>query len=482
MSQEADSVRQWLVEEVKLERYFDKLVRHGYDSLQACCSIDGHVLDEMGVIPPYHRKRLLKYAEELRTRYAPSSLCLDAEPGRECTPAPLDNQFESNSPVREALPPKEEEEEAATGPPPILPPKLQKSTLVGRSSSKPKPQVPVRLSSFDRKTVPPAPRPDSPDFMANVNNEQKDFRRESAKSPPPVPPRSDLNEQTESTSAEAAFYVNSGGDENLINSAPELSRIGCVEGNVARSPSPKAKPMKPPRRSAPKVPTRGNQTPGAQAPSSVDGREIPAGEVNQDSETAHDSNPDANLYVNTPTARPTPKPPVRGVTYPLPTGQRSTSPHPGELTSSNGLAATVKQECTPYVNVSPHQPSTAANPLPFPTWKPVPAPRRAHTEKKEHSGYAERFDKDPHLKPATTRPTSTLLQENKAFMSDLSKKLSIKSLDRNTKIPAVTSSPKSPGRILNSQDMGRTDVSSPPPTDSTYEEVGMPSAGPGTVL
>ena len=62
------ALREWLDKEVKLERYFDKFVAHGYGSLAACCNIDDAVLDEVGITPPYHRKRLIKYSETLKER------------------------------------------------------------------------------------------------------------------------------------------------------------------------------------------------------------------------------------------------------------------------------------------------------------------------------------------------------------------------------------------------------------------------------
>ena len=64
------ALREWLDKEVKLERYFDKFVAHGYGSLAACCNIDDAVLDEVGITPPYHRKRLIKYSETSKNDWA----------------------------------------------------------------------------------------------------------------------------------------------------------------------------------------------------------------------------------------------------------------------------------------------------------------------------------------------------------------------------------------------------------------------------
>lgn len=62
------AVKEWLASEVKLERYADKLLSNGYISLEICCKIDESVLDEIGIVLAYHRKRFLGFVEKLREK------------------------------------------------------------------------------------------------------------------------------------------------------------------------------------------------------------------------------------------------------------------------------------------------------------------------------------------------------------------------------------------------------------------------------
>ena len=67
-SEDIAAVKEWLASEVKLERYADKLVSNGFISLEICCSIDENVLDGIGIVLPYHRRRLLGFVEKLREK------------------------------------------------------------------------------------------------------------------------------------------------------------------------------------------------------------------------------------------------------------------------------------------------------------------------------------------------------------------------------------------------------------------------------
>lgn len=66
--EDPDAVREWLLCEVKLDRYADKLVSNGFTSLETCCTINEDALDKMGIIMPYHRRRFLMFAEKLREK------------------------------------------------------------------------------------------------------------------------------------------------------------------------------------------------------------------------------------------------------------------------------------------------------------------------------------------------------------------------------------------------------------------------------
>lgn len=63
-----DAVREWLLAEVKLDRYAEKLESNGFTSLETCCSINEDALDKMGIVMPYHRKRFLMFTEKLREK------------------------------------------------------------------------------------------------------------------------------------------------------------------------------------------------------------------------------------------------------------------------------------------------------------------------------------------------------------------------------------------------------------------------------
>ena len=67
-SEDILAVKEWLSSEVKLERYADKLVTNGFISLKSCCNIDETVLDEVGIVLPYHRKRFLAFVEKLKEK------------------------------------------------------------------------------------------------------------------------------------------------------------------------------------------------------------------------------------------------------------------------------------------------------------------------------------------------------------------------------------------------------------------------------
>ena len=68
VNEHIEAVKDWLANEVKLERYADKLVSNGYISLEICCNIDENALDKIGIVLPYHRRRFLGFVEKLRDK------------------------------------------------------------------------------------------------------------------------------------------------------------------------------------------------------------------------------------------------------------------------------------------------------------------------------------------------------------------------------------------------------------------------------
>lgn len=66
--EDIEAVKEWLATEVRLDRYADKLESNGFTSLELCCTINENALDEMQIVLPYHRRRFLKFVEELRTK------------------------------------------------------------------------------------------------------------------------------------------------------------------------------------------------------------------------------------------------------------------------------------------------------------------------------------------------------------------------------------------------------------------------------
>ncbi|KAJ7371854.1 phosphatidylinositol-3,4,5-trisphosphate binding [Desmophyllum pertusum] len=66
--EEIDEVREWLLSEVRLDRYADKLELNGFTTLQICCTIDENALDKIGIQLPYHRKRFLMFVEKLKEK------------------------------------------------------------------------------------------------------------------------------------------------------------------------------------------------------------------------------------------------------------------------------------------------------------------------------------------------------------------------------------------------------------------------------
>lgn len=67
-NEDFEAVKDWLANEVRLERYADKLASNGYISLEICCNIDENALDKIGIRLPYHRRRFLGFVEKLREK------------------------------------------------------------------------------------------------------------------------------------------------------------------------------------------------------------------------------------------------------------------------------------------------------------------------------------------------------------------------------------------------------------------------------
>ena len=209
---ELSELKEWLTNEVKLERYFEKLTKYGFSSLSLIQNLEESDLDLVGITPPYHRKRMLKFCKDLQTKQSPHE-------NKECT----QRGNETSSSNQPASPETNEDSEhdydhsdvETEYHPPPLPPKVGSGGV-----SKPKPVVPDRDSSLPRQKVDynttesNAPTTSASDDSSKIMHNETDFASKplgleskitsssegrevtkTPKKPPPIPPRSDIESE-----------------------------------------------------------------------------------------------------------------------------------------------------------------------------------------------------------------------------------------------------------------------------------------------
>lgn len=164
-SEDILAVKEWLSSEVKLERYADKLVTNGFISLKSCCNIDETVLDEVGIVLPYHRKRFLVFVEKLKEKLG----------------AKLPNEANGVLPNAELIRQCEAGNE-------------QQTSLIFLKNDEEK-------SELENSSSPPLLMEDGGNSESTTAEEELPMlppkapkRTPSGKAPPPIPPRADLQE------------------------------------------------------------------------------------------------------------------------------------------------------------------------------------------------------------------------------------------------------------------------------------------------
>lgn len=217
-SEDILAVREWLSSEVKLERYADKLVTNGFISLKSCCKIDETVLDEVGIVLPYHRKRFLAFVEKLKEKLGTK---LPNEANGVVSNTELIGQSEAGN--------------------------EQQTSLICLKSDEGKSELENSCSS-------PLLKEDGGNSESTVAEEGLPMlppktakRSPSVKAPPPIPPRADLQEGSSSRDSNPrAMHVNTQSHHSV---QPSHAEQLPVHGDV-----PKRKvPQKPPRRTVEKA-------------------------------------------------------------------------------------------------------------------------------------------------------------------------------------------------------------------------------------
>merc|ERR1712156_1058087 len=65
--EEKEEIKQWLINDVGLAKYYSTFVSNGYDSLRFILDIDSEkVLEELGIVLKGHKRRILREIEKLR--------------------------------------------------------------------------------------------------------------------------------------------------------------------------------------------------------------------------------------------------------------------------------------------------------------------------------------------------------------------------------------------------------------------------------
>ncbi|XP_048589328.1 arf-GAP with Rho-GAP domain, ANK repeat and PH domain-containing protein 1 isoform X2 [Nematostella vectensis] len=336
---ELRELREWLTKEVHLDRYFDKLTEHGFCSLRLIKDLSEEDLDDLNIRPPYHRKRLLKFCSELgeQDNVAATSATESVETGSEkaiASPAEsapeidnkpcADDTQDENLETSSSLVNECRDSDFVPPPlPPPLPPKEKQKKGNGEVARE-RPSVPDRESSLKREqnqiestntdagiTSDSGTKLQQPSVLSEVDNvvsvepglpqlpssNKKKLapplpkhvvspvkRTNKVKAPPPIPPRSDLevnsqdvpkvaSESIESKESDSNVIVNDQFEEVVSEvSNVETSRTstpsppqGEVVENETRSVSPKSsrplarsRPAKPPRKHIEKRRESGN--------------------------------------------------------------------------------------------------------------------------------------------------------------------------------------------------------------------------------
>lgn len=186
---ELSQLKEWLTNEVKLHRYFDKLVNYRFSSIESMKNLTESDLDAVGIVPPYHRTRLLKFCESLKlddTEHdSDSTLASTGSKATETKQEIVDAHIEDGNTL--TIEPDKDLEDFT---PPPLPPK--------KSTPKP-PEPPNRESSLPR--IPQA------SCLTGVNYDTENTipnDTQHVKRPPPIPPRADLTEENVESSTKEA--------------------------------------------------------------------------------------------------------------------------------------------------------------------------------------------------------------------------------------------------------------------------------------
>jgi hypothetical protein len=310
---ELSELKEWLTNEVKLERYFVKLTHYGFCSLSLIQNLDESDLDSVGITPPYHRKRILKYCKDLQMKRPPHVK------GEICPQTGNDHNEVSST--TEILRPERSEnkepevifdtgnEEAENDPPP-LPPKVSKPLCTDQDDvTKAKPNVPDRESSLPRQQldynmenitsttsatvslltkhdearVPDLPGRSSSDVQSSSSSGSEETNVKKIKKPPPIPPRADLDsdhndqdllkQENEAVSLQAVQRISV--DETNVSNEQKYDlkeHLGTSGDSLSYTPS--EMPIAPEKTSAPKPVARPRVTSGKEKPATAPRRQL----------------------------------------------------------------------------------------------------------------------------------------------------------------------------------------------------------------
>ena len=203
--EDIEAVREWLAAEVRLDRYADKLELNGFTSLELCCSINENALDKMQIVLPYHRRRFLNFAEKLREK-----LGLDLTNGEDGVTSNVDLTIHGSETGNE-----------------------QQGPLIDFDS-----EEQCSGSSFPSADI------NSEDVNVPVLPPKK--KQQSVKSPPPIPPRTDLDPLDHDQRSTA---VDTHAEDLKQVSLPEKPAVEPQQYQQQQPEvAPKKAPEKPPRR------------------------------------------------------------------------------------------------------------------------------------------------------------------------------------------------------------------------------------------
>ena len=218
------AVREWLANEVKLDRYADKLLSNGFSSLETCCNIDESVLDEIGIVAPYHRKRFLQFVGKLRDKLSANNVTKKEILGGVSPSTELiSNGAEQGSELKELFINHDNGYES----------KRSDSDSVMKESIEE--TNPVCSADVSVPLLPPKSRSNS------------------GKTRPPVPPRKDLNEGTGGDGSVFPGADSQNEGQQLVSNDP------CPAVVNPTKKTPKKAPIKPPRRTILRAPSESEQ-------------------------------------------------------------------------------------------------------------------------------------------------------------------------------------------------------------------------------